>query len=229
MPEPKHFLIAANTEHSYATGIFMAVPAIGAFLKSLLTKTDLPHITWDISSKTGEITVSIDNVGKVHSAYVWWANSCGVNSFDQKNRKDYRIAHTDQPCTCGIAYDGYCTNFKSLWSKTELNVTVNAFTKKRELKAHVQPPVDDTWVAYFIDMKFSTKNGMTLNTKEIMENTVFNNAKHNKRVHDQGDFDFGGIPHDLGGFLEFTSEVSVFPQTFPYEDCSGASCKGTLV
>jgi hypothetical protein len=31
------------------------------------------------------------------------------------------------------------------------------------------------------------------------------------------------------GFMEFTSEVSVWPNTFPYPDCSGMGCGVTLV
>jgi len=36
------------------------------------------------------------------------------------------------------------------------------------------------------------------------------------------------IPHDLVGRLMFTTEVSVWPQTFPYADCSGTACGNEL-
>jgi len=42
MPEPKHFLIAPNAEHSLATGIFVAVPSISAFISAHLAKSTLP-------------------------------------------------------------------------------------------------------------------------------------------------------------------------------------------
>jgi PhoPQ-activated pathogenicity-related protein len=38
MPEPKHFLMSPNTEHSEATGIFQVVPAIASWLKHLFSK-----------------------------------------------------------------------------------------------------------------------------------------------------------------------------------------------
>jgi hypothetical protein len=45
-----------------------------------------------------------------------------------------------------------------------------------------------------------------------------------------------GVPRGLLGWpvlgkeiFEFTSEVSVIPQTFPFPDCSGANCSGSLV
>ena len=33
----------------------------------------------------------------------------------------------------------------------------------------------------------------------------------------------------LQGFLDFTTEVSVWPNTFPYEECSGEACGVRLV
>ena len=36
-------------------------------------------------------------------------------------------------------------------------------------------------------------------------------------------------PKDMPGRLEFTTEVSVIPNTFPYEDCEGEGCAGELV
>ncbi len=34
---------------------------------------------------------------------------------------------------------------------------------------------------------------------------------------------------NLGGSFEFTTGVSVVPDVFPYEDCSGADCLGSLI
>jgi len=36
-------------------------------------------------------------------------------------------------------------------------------------------------------------------------------------------------PYDEPGRLEFTTEVSVIPNTFPYEDCEGEGCAGELL
>ena len=33
MPEPKRFMMVPNAEHSLITGVFEAVPAVGAFLQ----------------------------------------------------------------------------------------------------------------------------------------------------------------------------------------------------
>ena len=34
---------------------------------------------------------------------------------------------------------------------------------------------------------------------------------------------------NIDGLLEFTTGVSVVPDMFPYEDCMGEDCLGTLV
>ena len=36
-------------------------------------------------------------------------------------------------------------------------------------------------------------------------------------------------PVGQAGVMDFTSTVSVVPNTFPYEDCSGVECIGSLL
>lgn len=40
------------------------------------------------------------------------------------------------------------------------------------------------------------------------------------------EFSFNGLENSV---LTVTSETNVIPDTFPFEDCYGESCKGTLV
>ncbi len=54
MPQPKHFLIAPNAEHSLATGILEVVPAIGAWIQNLCYKEKIPTLDWTINKQTGE-------------------------------------------------------------------------------------------------------------------------------------------------------------------------------
>ena len=72
-------------------------------------------------------------------------------------------------------------------------------TKDGKYSAHMDPPEDGTWGAFLIDVKFAGTN------------TGY------------------GWPVGRWGQLEFTSQVSVVPNTFPFEDCSGTGCYGTLV
>jgi hypothetical protein len=234
MPEPKHFMIIPNAEHSLATGILEAVPAIGAFIYNHLVKDYVPKVTWDMDNTTGQITAYVDERAVVHSATMFWAYSCGQNAFDNnKLRRDYRVAHLDNPCACGIYAEGMCANLKSLWMKQTL--TQQGTSKgKKVFTAKMDAPGDGRWVAFFIDFKLVNKNAflgfdMPALYAKINKNRKQNGLKDkNGLVHITDKYgvneDFGGIPHDFGRFFEFTTEVSVYPNTFPYPDCSGAAC-----
>jgi hypothetical protein len=232
MPEPKHFMIMPNTEHSCITGILEAVPAIGAFLQGLLNKDDIPVFTWDISPDTGDIVATLNEHGTVHSATMWYASSCGENAWDNNTkRRDFRIAHLDSPCTCGPYVAGYCVNLNTFWKKKELEMTM--VKGRRTYTAHVDTPTDGTWTAFFIDIKYNNKHAVTLNLEELRKSMKRDPSKPKSVAEQLQLFDrfpeFGGFPHDFGGFLEFTTQVSVWPNTFPYEDCSGVSCGDRLV
>jgi len=186
-------------------------------------------MTWDINASTGEITATLDHVGIVHSAYVWWGYSCGVNAWDNnKFRRDFRVAHLDNPCTCGIYAEGYCSNLKAVMKKQELTVTtVNG---RRTLTAHVDPPGDGKWVAYFIDIKYVNKNAFPFDIMELYDGVESNIENKNfGGPHRKDHPNFGGFDTDFGRFFEFTTQVSVFPNTFPYPDCSGVECGNRIL
>ena len=111
------------------------------------------------------------------------------------------------PCDCGKhGYDGYCVNLQSGWTRVLLEPSQSS-AGKRVYEARMEPPGDGRYVAFLIDIKYAARPGTE--DAEMME--------------------LGGIPTDLPGRLEFTSEVSIVPNTHPYEDCEGAGCRGSLV
>eukprot|EP00388_Colpodella_angusta_P032920 GDKK01028144.1.p2 GENE.GDKK01028144.1~~GDKK01028144.1.p2 ORF type:complete len:282 (+),score=72.37 GDKK01028144.1:25-846(+) len=225
MPEPKRFMMLPNAEHSLATGILAAVPSIGAFIGALLKKEEVPGFEWTISEETGDIVATLDNVGKVHSATMWYASSCGQNDWDNgTKRRDFRIMHMDSPCTCGPSLQGYCVNLKTFWKKKELEV--KEVRGKRTYTAHVDTPTDGTYTAFFIDIKYNNKRGVQLDTYNLQKEIIVDEKKPQSLAAKARPLfpDFGGFPHDFGGFFEFTTQVSVWPNTFPYPDCSGVSC-----
>lgn len=255
MPEPKHFMMVPNAEHSLITGILEAVPSISAWAQALLYKDPVPKFTWDISEQTGAIYVTLDNMPNsiVHEATMWWAYSCGENAWDgNTKRKDFRIMSMDAPCNCGISLEGYCANLKSFWAKETLEMKM--IDGRRTYTAQRDAPDDGRWVAFFIDIKFHNKHSHNQVTAELSGEDLAalqkgmresaatrNPAKKSagdivrdyltsqKGEEGDDDFEFGGIPKDIGGFFEFTSEVSVWPNTFPYEDCTGVDCGSRLV
>jgi len=66
--------------------------------------------------------------------------------------------------------------------------------------AHKTPPTDGRWRAFFVDLQFAAPS-----------------------------YKSSGWPVGEDGTLEFTTSVSVVPDTFPFNDCSGEECLGQLV
>ena len=231
MPGPKRFMMIPNAEHSLATGILEAVPGIGAFIQALLHKDPVPGLDWTISETTGDISVTVHQEGVIHSATMWYAHSCGENAWDNNTkRRDYRIMHLDNPCSCGPLLDGYCVNLKTFWMKKELEmVMVNGH---RTYTAHVDTPTDGTYTAFFVDIKFYNHHAVPMDGDALRSAVTIkaDDKKASLAAQVSRMFpDFGGFPHDFAGFFEFTSEVSVWPNTFPYPDCTGVSCGDRVV
>ena len=66
--------------------------------------------------------------------------------------------------------------------------------------AHQDPPSDGRWRAFFVDLQFDTPEESSY-----------------------------GWPTGEDGILEFTTSISVVPDTFPFTDCEGDECLGDLV
>jgi len=219
MPEPKHFIMTPNAEHSEATGILEIVPAIGSFLRHLvdpeLSKKKMPEFTWEISEETGEIVATLNEHGLVKEARVWHAYSCGNNinsDGSETKRRDFRMINMDSPCKCGVEANGMCANLKSFWVPKILEQEM--VNGKRTYRAQVDAPEDGRWVAYMIEVVYA-KNAADALLPD-------------------------GLPHiiarDLDGRLQFTTEVSVWPNVFPYPGCgvtngvdTGIECTTNLV
>ena len=210
MPEPKHFIMVPNSEHSMATGIFMITPAIAAWCNRLLSNKPMPKFDWNIDHNSGEIVATMLDDEPVHEAKVWWATSCGRGA-DGIDRRDFRVLTLDPQlpedatkCHCGVWSNGMCTNVKSFWQhKTLEAITVNG---KRTYSANVAPPADGTWVAFLIDISYK-------------------NTRHDKEENHLPGF----VPKDLNHKLEFTTEVSIMPNTFPYPGCGVDTSNGPPV
>jgi len=213
MPEPKHFIMTPNAEHSEMTGILEIVPAIATWAVYLLKERQVPTFTWDISKTTGEIVVTLDDIGTVHAATVYYGYSCGNNFEDLKalKRRDFRILSMDVPCQCGIGGPvvGYCANLKSFERKAELNETI--VNGKRTYRASIDAPEDGRWVGFFIDIKY-----------EAVDSVMPISNSWSPQYH-------GFMPVNMPGQLDFTTEVSVWPNTFPFADCTGDGCSGELL
>jgi PhoPQ-activated pathogenicity-related protein len=220
MPGPKHFIMTPNAEHSEITGILEICPDIIAYAQYLIHKETIPTFTWTISDTTGEIVATLDNHGVVHEVNMWYANSCGNDADLGIKRRDFRILSMDDPCKCGIAAsdngENYCANLKSMWNKQQLNQTI--VNGKRTYSAKMDAPEDGRWVAFFIEVTYKRSPNLADFTIDGLSGPIKRDGKI-----------LPPIPHDLAGRLMFTTEVSVWPNVFPYKDCSGDTCVNQLV
>jgi PhoPQ-activated pathogenicity-related protein len=201
MPEPKHFLMIPNAEHSLATGIFEALPAVGTWISYHLKKKSIPSFTWDISPIHGDITVQLDNTHNVEAVTMYYAKSCSSEGLPV--RRDFRLLSIDDPCTCGIGVDGNCLNLHSLWQHEVLEEDPSVPGKY--VGSRPMPKQKGKWEAFLVDVTYT------------------------KDEDDQEHLYDTRLPTDMPGRLEFTTEVSVIPKAFPYDECTGDGCSGDLV
>ena len=95
MPEPKHFLMIPNAEHSEATGILELLPDVYTYFNAMLDNGGsaagvVPTFAQTTDSATGDITVTVDratlplNVA-LKEVNVWHATTCN------SQRRDFRV------------------------------------------------------------------------------------------------------------------------------------------
>lgn len=249
MPEPKHFLMMPNTDHSCMLGMAQLIPAIGTFFSYHIRGYEVPSLKWTISNTTGDIRAVVTGgtgAVKVKKVTKWWAKTCNSES-PSKYRRDFRLTNLDSPCSCGVTEsDGTCLNEEAARWYSE-PVTMNS---DGSYTAHMDIDEDGRWTAFFMDLTFDNININTnMNHKNKNTNTqededgankadinnnhrgtwpyqdysTYLNPKNGQPLH------LGTWPDDAQGALDFTTEVSIWPNTFPFEACSGAECYGTLL
>jgi len=203
MAGEKYFLMVPNAEHSEATGVLELLPAVSTFLNAVFNRRARPTFDWTISPSGNDIAVTVKTIPlgyKLKAVHAWHADTCNAE------RRDFRILSNgwgpEKTCTpCGIKAKGLCANLKILWSSTKLEPSTAG---GNAYVAHRDAPSGGRWSAFFVDLTFEPviaagRNG-SLTWPLLAE----------------GDF-------------EFTTEVSVIPHTYPFADCHGANCSGSLV
>lgn len=217
MPDPKHFMMIPNAEHSMATGIYQLVPALTNFYKIHLEGHGArePNFSWNVDEVTGEIIATLNEFGTVEEANLWWGYSCGTNTDEEGGiRRDFRFMNIDSPCTCGIESDGVCMNMKSWWQKKILDViNING---KRTYSAIMEPPGDGRYIAFMIEITYR-KDTLSLNIPQALLSS--------RKLRD-GHI-IPAIPHDLLQRPRYTTQVSILPNTYPYADCQGVGINAT--
>ena len=236
--ELNRFVLVPNAEHSQITGILELLPAATTWARELLKSdselrkakygnnikvpapntieernakslelmdaSNVPRFNWTIDSETGDITVKSETTPT--AVHMWHATTCN------KHRRDFRIANLDDPCTCGIKVDvsGFgelCGNLFVLWTPEVLNETSPG---SLTWVAHRDPPLFKRWTAFFVDVQFDGPKPDSPAQPELKD-------------------DVKGWPIGRDGIFDFTTAVSIVPNTFPYPECYAEECYGHLV
>eukprot|EP00505_MAST-04D_sp_SCG-Rhode-Island_P004153 Stramenopile-MAST_4_protein_4153 len=205
MSEPKHFVFVPNADHSEATGVLELLPAMSTYMRAVLRNVSPPKMTWTIDNVSGNITMKT-NVAPV-AVNMWHATSCN------NKRRDFRLFNLDDPCTCGIKAKGMCLNLKIFWTSVRLE-EIAPLT----YVAHMPPPSDGRWTAFFINAEFEGPK-RSLNSENIVLPGDRVSLKRRRL----------GWPIGVDGQFDFTTAVSIVPNSYPFPDCHGKNCRGHLV
>ena len=133
------------------------------------------------------------------AVHMWHANTCALSP-----RRDFRIVNWDDPCLCGLVVDKYCANLAVLWTAEELQETSPG---SLTYVAHREMPSFGRWTAFFVDVQFEGPE----------ESSSASNLTGK------------AWPFGQNGVFVFTTEASVLPNTFPFEDCQAEECLGDLL
>jgi len=226
--EMNQFILLPNTEHLVFLGIGEILPAAATWAREIIGahkrlsaeyggQRPIPA-TIEERNLASEELVSLSRVPRFNwtvqpvsgdilvqaetqpsSVHLWKAKTCTTE------RRDFRLINMDDPCTCGLHVEGLplgasCINLAVLWTATELEET---YPGSKTWLAHVDPDPMGHWTAFFVDLQFpggEQKRGTKTDWPVLSENT-----------------------------FQFTTSVSIVPETFPAEDCSGWECYGDLV
>lgn len=201
MAEPKHFLMEPNTEHSQATGILELVPDMATFFNAVVDKDEIPTFNWTIDRNgTGDIEVHVATPPEgVELKQVAMWHATTCNS----ERRDFLVVSNGwgkNETTCLPCG----VKVKGLCANLAVFWEMEKLEETSEgsgtYVAHRDVPSNDRWTAFFVDVQYQPSSNRELTWPFLPKN------------------DF-----------EFTTGVSIVPDTFPFADCKDAGCTGRLV
>jgi len=211
-PQPKWFQMNPDAEHSLSTAIEELVPTLSTFLVLYLESITMPTISWSIYNQSGNISVSYQgNTSQIIDARVWHGRSCGTK------RRDFRLINIDDPCLCGVEVSNgeYCTNIVSVFENYILQPNSMDSTSAMYMAGPSDYP-NNHWTGFFISLRVKFFDAKHPFWGYSLDNNNSTSLGDNAFVVEYGE-------------MQFTTQVSITPQTFPFPPCSGAECYGTLV
>jgi len=227
MPEHQKmnkFLMLPNTEHLTATGIVELLPAASTWAREIMESHDRLSQAYggkrpipdsiDSRNAASEELMDVSLMPKFN-----WTiqpvtgdilvqaetDPLSVHMWHAKTcnteRRDFRLLNADEPCTCGIHIDGLPLGSSCVNLAVLWTATElqETFPGSKTWLAVMDPDIMGRWTAFFVDLQFP-------------------GPEHGR-----------GWPIGYDGTFEFTTTVSIVPETFPFEECHGEECLGTIV
>ena len=199
--------IIPNAEHSEATGVLELLPATATFLRGVqrgIDATARPVFNWTTDETTGTITVTQISDHTPLQVNMWSAKTA------TNHRRDFRVINGNNATECKaegglfIKSKNMCGNLKSFWKKKTL-------TRNKDGTWTASMDVDPSgkWTAFFVHMEY-----------EGPQHTATAAVEGRRRL---------DWPISSDGRYQSTTTVSIIPRTFPFPDCHGDDCLGTLV
>ena len=217
------FLMIPNAEHSEASGVLELLPAVATFLRGIqrgIDDTARPAINWTIAEGSGDIVARL--LTPVHfpiKVTMWSATTAS------SRRRDFRVLNGDNQTQCradgGLFVKNMCANPKVLWKRrTVERGTDGSWT------ATMAPPGNGKWGAFFMHFEFEgpqEEHGWLENGKGEGADELPADGPP-MMIRRRLDW-----PISVDGHYQMTTTVSVVPQTYPFLDCHGEGCLGSLV
>ena len=222
--ELNRFILLPNTEHSMVTGLLEIIPTVNAWISQIL------HADSILKDKYGGQRPEVKTIEDRNRASLELMSVASVPRFNwttdpqtgditvrsevrpvgvhvwhastcNPHRRDWRIANLDDPCPCnfGLEIPG-----EDLCPNLAVLWASDPLeeTEPGSLTwvAHKRPPIDGRYLAFYVSLSFNTTTGPS---KEWPAGQV--------------------------GVMDLSTTVSVVPNTFPYQDCTGQECLATLL
>ena len=171
----------------------------------------MPQLTWDIDNKTGSGSITVYYKGDtslILDSSVWSGRSCS------NKRRDFRLYNLDDPCVCGVVNNGKCMNTQSVFTNQTLkpmNMSDNEAMWIVSSPNGVIP--EDYWIGFELAVRIKLFDTEHSDDDVGPLQDVYNHSGFRTKF----------------GELILTTQTSIVPQSFPFDDCNGTACYGVLV
>jgi len=218
--EMNKFITLPNAEHATVTGILELLPAVNTWVNEILAAHNTLKVIYNgrrplVETIEDRNAASIELMSIAEIPRFNWTIDSINGDITVKSEKKPKSVHLWHASTCNdkrrdfrlINIDDPC-ECGFIVSDHCVNLRIlwvaeelqETFPGSLTWVGHQRPPIDGRWKAFFLDLQFESSS---------------------QRV--------SGWPTGKDGVLEFTTSISVVPDTFPYEDCVGDECLGILV